>query len=287
MYQEKIFETHVPSIFFGQQTNLWFGAGHTIPSPDDGDMISSLISTRHPPYTVLSSLPIKYMMNHQKLLAFILVGFTFFFIYGSIFLSSVVSPSTIKLTPLLLLLSLSVNMIIFCGIAILGNILIYDINFEGSFRELFFSREKIVFSLVTGVSFSFFVIIGLAFIFTLLHYGGISLPENPLGDEIAESITLPLLFLVPLLSSISEEVFFRGFLQPKLINGTTPLLGITFTSILFGIAHFSYGNPLQVFIPFLLGLGFGFILFKTKNIIAPISAHFTFNFIQLAIVFVS
>jgi membrane protease YdiL (CAAX protease family) len=116
---------------------------------------------------------------------------------------------------------------------------------------------------------------------------GYTPPDNPLSENIAEILTVPLVILIPLLSSISEEIFFRGFLQPKLMDLTTPLIGIIITSILFGFAHLAYQNPLQIAIPFFIGLIFGFLLIKTKNILAPISAHYIFNFIQLALTYFS
>lgn len=110
--------------------------------------------------------------------------------------------------------------------------------------------------------------------------------ENEMADEITRSITLSLLFAVPFLSALSEEMFFRGLLQMRMAKYGQPF-AILVSSLLFGIAHISYGNLLQVAVPFMFGIVLGYLMMKNENIVAPFSAHFAFNFIQFAVVFFS
>jgi membrane protease YdiL (CAAX protease family) len=165
--------------------------------------------------------------------------------------------------------------------------LFYSSNLYASLKKLYFNKINIGYSIVIGSFSAILTLFFIGLIFYLLIQIGYMPPNNPLGERIAEKLTLPLVFIISFLSSVSEEIFFRGFLQPKLIRLTTPLFGIVITSALFGFAHIAYHNPLQIVIPFCIGIIFGFLLLKTKNIIAPISAHFFFNFIQLALAYFS
>lgn len=80
---------------------------------------------------------------------------------------------------------------------------------------------------------------------------------------------------IPVVAALTEEIFFRGFLQPR--------IGLFASSILFGIVHIGYGTVLQVVAPFLLGLLFAYLYLKTKTLWAPIAGHFAFNFVQLTL----
>jgi membrane protease YdiL (CAAX protease family) len=217
----------------------------------------------------------------------IILSATLLFLYGLSLLSYLFPPEEIDISPLLLITSLLINMVILCGSSLLGNMLFYSSSLYISFKKLFFTKKKIGYSLFIGFFSALITLFILGILFYFLSLTGFTPPENPLGEQIMESLTVPLLFIVPLLSSVSEEIFFRGFLQPKIIHFTTPPLGIIITSILFGIAHISYGNPLQVIIPFFIGILFGVLIVKTKNIIAPITAHYFFNFIQLTLTYFS
>ena len=72
---------------------------------------------------------------------------------------------------------------------------------------------------------------------------------------------------ISLLAGLTEEILFRGLLQP--------LLGITITSVLFGAAHFiTFGY-------FLLATSIGFFLggvfYYSGNIFVPITVHTLYN----------
>ena len=82
---------------------------------------------------------------------------------------------------------------------------------------------------------------------------------------------------IALASSIGEEFFFRGAMQP--------VFGLILTSLIFGFIHFPIQRPL---IPWtLMALVMGFILgwlFKWRgNLISPITCHFVINFSNLII----
>lgn len=77
------------------------------------------------------------------------------------------------------------------------------------------------------------------------------------------------------MSAVSEEMFFRGFLQPH--------LGLVVTSVLFGLAHVPHNRRLVpwTFAAVLMGLAFGW-MFETRGaLLAPVLAHFTINYFNL------
>jgi membrane protease YdiL (CAAX protease family) len=77
-----------------------------------------------------------------------------------------------------------------------------------------------------------------------------------------------------IVAPIAEETMFRGILYPSIKQAGHPRLALWFTSILFGISHFSLVIlvPLTVFALVLV------LLYElTGNLIAPIVAHSLFN----------
>ena len=83
-------------------------------------------------------------------------------------------------------------------------------------------------------------------------------------------------FWLALLSSVGEELFFRGAMQPS--------LGLWLTSIIFGLAHLP---PRVRFLPWtatalLLGIALGGITLWTHNLAGAILAHFLINFLNLS-----
>lgn len=220
-------------------------------------------------------------MDFRKVVVALLLIVPFSYLYGLIILSSKWEVEEVIITPASLFLSLLFNVFILVGFSILCIYVLYNKGLSNILQKLYFRKEKAVESIIVGIVFSilFLFLVGAFLYFLQLMGYDIS---NPLAEKIAESLTLPLLFAIPLLSAVSEEVFFRGFLLmhfPKKCGKSMPLI---LTSLLFALAHLSYGNLLQIVIPFVLGIFLGTIMLYENNILAPLSAHFAFNFIQLA-----
>lgn len=97
-------------------------------------------------------------------------------------------------------------------------------------------------------------------------------PQNPQAEAIADALTWETALVVAALAAIGEEVYFRGFLLPRTSNLSQ--------AVLFGIVHVAYLTPLQVVLPFLLGLGFGWLT-RATNLWGAIVAHFGFNAVML------
>ncbi len=75
------------------------------------------------------------------------------------------------------------------------------------------------------------------------------------------------------ISPISEEIFFRGFLQRK--------LGVLVSAIAFGLSHAGYGSIAELTGALILGFVLGLYAWKNKSIAAPIFAHMMFNAISI------
>lgn len=102
---------------------------------------------------------------------------------------------------------------------------------------------------------------------------------NPQGSQVVNDLTNVLLqdidtvgewFLLALGAGLSEELLFRGALQP--------VFGLGPTALLFTISHIQYGfTPINLFV-LLLGIFFGLIRQRTNTTVA-ILIHFAYDFI--------
>ena len=81
---------------------------------------------------------------------------------------------------------------------------------------------------------------------------------------------------VALSAGTVEEVFFRGFLQPR--------VGIALSTLLFALAHLGYGQPFMLVGVTLLSLCYAELARRRRSVWAPIAAHAVFDLVQLLIV---
>ncbi len=112
----------------------------------------------------------------------------------------------------------------------------------------------------------------------LLTLGGEgSLPQAP-PKVILWIAALPIFlrFAVSLSAGVVEEVFFRGFLQPR--------VGIAVSSLFFVLAHASYESPFMLVGVAILSLVFASLVRWRQNIVAAIVAHTVFDAVQLLVV---
>jgi hypothetical protein len=134
-------------------------------------------------------------------------------------------------------------------------------------------KKNIIYS-VGGMFFLLFILAGM---FILLEMLGI---END-SSNVAEIIRgLP--WHVPLLAifiaPISEELFFRGFLVPK--------IGVVGSAILFSISHLAYGSTVEIMGAFLVALIFGFIFRLSGSLTPCIIVHLAYNLLSISIMLV-
>lgn len=133
----------------------------------------------------------------------------------------------------------------------------------------FTDAGKIALFSLLGVGAAVVMLILAVLVTVLLQQVGYD-PENPVVEGMAAIMTWPLVFWIALSAAIGEELFFRGFLQPR--------IGIVASAVLFGLLHMSYGVPLQVFIPLLFGFLLSFLVVYTRSLVPAMVAHFCYNF---------
>jgi membrane protease YdiL (CAAX protease family) len=84
-----------------------------------------------------------------------------------------------------------------------------------------------------------------------------------------------------LFTCVTEEAFFRGFLQERLAGFLSSVrhgscIAVACTGLLFGLAHFS-GGPTYVALASMAGIGYGVAYASSRRIEAAILAHFSVN----------
>jgi membrane protease YdiL (CAAX protease family) len=77
-------------------------------------------------------------------------------------------------------------------------------------------------------------------------------------------------------AGLVEELFFRGFLQPR--------VGIGVSTLLFVLAHLSYDQPFMLFGITILSLVFAGLVWWRQNVWPAVAAHFLFDAVQLLII---
>jgi membrane protease YdiL (CAAX protease family) len=109
----------------------------------------------------------------------------------------------------------------------------------------------------------------------LVMFGGQALlPDEPPGLIVwIAALPVPVKLGVALSAGVVEEVFFRGFLQPR--------VGVGVSTLLFVLAHLSYDQPFMLVGITLLSLFFAFLVEWRQNLWPAIAAHFLFDAVQL------
>lgn len=139
----------------------------------------------------------------------------------------------------------------------------------------------IVLAPLVGVSASAAAGVALAFLITVVtrfSSARFSWARRLSGElrPFARSLTPTQVLLVSGLSSLGEEILFRGFLAP--------LLGVILSSAVFGLAHQMRGPSRWVWVAWatVAGLAFGLLYRLTGSLVGPLVAHALANAANLA-----
>jgi uncharacterized protein len=84
---------------------------------------------------------------------------------------------------------------------------------------------------------------------------------------------------VALLAGVGEELLFRGVLQAKIVEWTSPAAGLIIASLLFGAAHAL--SRLYFFLATVIGLYLGWFALLFGELVTPIVAHALYDFLAL------
>lgn len=115
------------------------------------------------------------------------------------------------------------------------------------------------------------VLIGLSTVWALLVPPEQIQEQMEAAEKVARAFATPALALVlALISSVSEEILFRGALQP--------VFGLGLTSIFFALLHMQYAFTPASLILLVVSFGLGWVR-QRQSTTASIFAHFVYNFI--------
>jgi CAAX protease family protein len=120
-------------------------------------------------------------------------------------------------------------------------------------------------------------LIGLPVLFILALSAGAVRPE----------VSVPSWWLIFAISNLfltclTEEAFFRGYLQSSIASKLDPAIGIAVASAFFGLAHFG-GGPALVIFASILGAACGLGYYATGRLWVPVLMHFAFNALHLVL----
>ncbi len=139
--------------------------------------------------------------------------------------------------------------------------------------------EELAIGAAAGIA-SWVVAIGAALLVArlLVAGGGEDLvpKQPPAAIEWIAGLPLLVRVSVALSAGVVEELFFRGFLQPR--------IGLWFSTALFAAAHLSYGQPFLLLGISILSILYGLLVRWRQSLWAAIAAHALFDLVQLVIV---
>lgn len=105
--------------------------------------------------------------------------------------------------------------------------------------------------------------------------------KNPVAWKIENPWMLPLVFLTCIVTGYREEIFFRAyFIRRFEISGFHPAVGVAVTTVLFSMGHLYQGFAGLVG-TLLIGVYFGFLFLRFRNVHMIAIAHAIFNFLNL------
>jgi membrane protease YdiL (CAAX protease family) len=172
-------------------------------------------------------------------------------------------------------------LIVAIGICIIVPYIWYNLVNKLYFKEILFliklRKEGMDMAIFWGIvsMISMFAILFVIGIIITLY--GVDLDESSNITDLEQLFSLPSIFLIVAFQPIGEEIFFRGFLLDKINAMAGRETAIVLTSILFGMAHLTYGNIYPAIMTGILGLILAYMVLKTKNLVTAIVAHILFN----------
>lgn len=142
---------------------------------------------------------------------------------------------------------------------------------------------SVVLSVIGGVALAFFV----AIMAGLIHTPEVSTPIDLFSKS---SFTLALFAIFAIvIAPITEELFFRGFLQPLFSRTFGVIAGIIITALIFGALHapeYSWAWQYALAVAF-AGAVFGWVRYRSNSIIPSTIMHGCYNAVFLIAFFVS
>jgi hypothetical protein len=130
-------------------------------------------------------------------------------------------------------------------------------------------------------------LLGVGVVGQLIHIPTI---DSPLFELLKDRTSLILIGVFgTTIGPLSEELLFRGFLQPLFVRSMGPAFGILATALPFGLLHLQeYGNSWKhIVLISMAGAAFGWIRHVTGSTRASTLMHATYNGLQFALLLVA
>jgi len=136
-----------------------------------------------------------------------------------------------------------------------------------------------IIALITA--FALTITIGLLYTFAT----GVNTEKLSNIPDLQKLFSIPALYLLVIIQPFCEEFFFRGFLLEKITKISNVPIAIVSTALLFGLSHLSYTYAYTAYVAVVLGLIFGLVVVKTKNLFSSVFAHTILNITSLTLYF--
>jgi len=133
-------------------------------------------------------------------------------------------------------------------------------------RKIGFSRGLIMlrFQVLAGV--------GVGVVLGLVEYSILRPKPIEMGSNVFSNI-LYLVVTMMVFVGLTEELLFRGLLQSYMVDLMPKWQAVHLTSLIFGLFHIGWLNPMEVVFAYSAGTVFGYMLIKTSGLTAPVVAH--------------
>ncbi len=125
-------------------------------------------------------------------------------------------------------------------------------------------------SSLATVSLALFVAIGIHLLLPLDENASPLALDNP---SFAATLTLSL--LVSIVPAVVEELFFRGYMQRRLLQRWSPQVAIGVTSVLFALVHMDSLHHMIAVLP--LGILLGIVAYRTRSVWPSVLLHMLHN----------
>lgn len=110
-------------------------------------------------------------------------------------------------------------------------------------------------------------------------------PQPILGDVGFVQMLAYTVIVLAVMVGVVEEFLFRGLLQGSLERVMPAWQAIGVASVMFGLMHLGWMNPLEVLLAYGAGVVFGYLAILTDSLIAPVLAHGFGNLVLYLIAF--
>lgn len=114
--------------------------------------------------------------------------------------------------------------------------------------------------------------VGVGVVLGLVEYFILRPKPIEAGSNVFSNV-LYLLIVMIVFVGLTEELLFRGLLQTYMVDLMPKWQGVHLTSLIFGLFHIGWLNPMEVVFAYSAGTMFGYLLIKTSGLTAPVVAH--------------